>query len=286
MSFRRKETNHRKRYKPHGVDGVKLTLFQEFCIYMMYLKLGLRTDVLADRWLGNANARTMERIEGVLKTWCAAVYKILKAQTLWLKPEFRDRVKSVAFSNSPNVLCIADCTKVLTESSQQDELIRQQLYSLYYGHTCAKYCVVCSPIGGTLACSYGMGGPADDYVCLDAAGLFEEDKWQVPKGEPKPVMQYDAGATSKTRSRLLHAGCHLETSGSRRATSDTLLSLSGRFGRRKVSGQRMRVENFICIVKNRFQVLKEVISMNRLGMVDKIVYTCFVLHNFANPIIN
>ena len=73
------------------------------------------------------------------------------------------RADSKAFREALRVLAISDCTNVNCQNSWVSELIMQQLYSAYYKHTCGKYNVTCSPIGGTTCVSTGMGGPASDH---------------------------------------------------------------------------------------------------------------------------
>ena len=53
----------------------------------------------------------------------------------------------------------------------------------------------------------------------------------------------------------------------------------------KVSSVRIRVENFIGIVKQRFHILRKPLPLVDLGMMDKIFYSCFMLHNFGPPIV-
>jgi hypothetical protein len=47
----------------------------------------------------------------------------------------------------------------------------------------------------------------------------------------------------------------------------------------------VRVENFIGIVKQRFKILGHTFSVNDLPIMDKVVYLCFMLHNFGSVII-
>ena len=96
--------------------------------------------------------------------------------------------------DAETILAISDCTNVNTESSDVSELIRQQLYSLYYKHTCAKYNITISRIGGVTCCSPGQGGPASDHTCMEKAGLFEEKKWEVGEGKTWASLLYDAGS--------------------------------------------------------------------------------------------
>ena len=168
-------------YKPHRHKNVRLNLFQEFIVYLIYIRRAFDTDILAKKFLGSTSKASVKCVRSVLCTWIAAIDKILGAEEWWVKPEHRNRTVSKAFRDCPQVLCIGDCTCVFCGSGRTSELINQQLHSAYYGHTCAKYCVVCSPIGGTVCISPGVGGPAGDHRVMEAAGLFEGDKWQVPK---------------------------------------------------------------------------------------------------------
>ena len=286
----RKTTTRRShKYRTHGSNGVKLNLLQEFFVYMIYLRRGLQKSLLADKFFGDSSDAGVKRINSVLRTQAAALYEILRAEKWWLSPEHKGRAHSSAFSVEEwmeDILNISDCTGVDTEGSDVLEQIRQQLYSVYYGHECAKYCVGCSVIGGSTVVSPGLGGPASDHQCMQEAGLFDKEKWAVPEGSKRPQMLYDAGVSAKTKTAATLAGCDLVTSGIVRNSKKNDLSAVQRSKNFSVSSLRIRVENFIGIVKQRFQILGETHPIADLGMLDKIVYTCFMLHNFGPPIIN
>jgi hypothetical protein len=265
---------------------VKLNHKQEFLIYMMWLRNGWKTDILAERFFGRAHNESMRRIDSILRTYCCAIYDILKVENWWVSPQRMHDINSMAFEQFPHVLCISDCTNVNTGSSQSSELIRQQLYSIYYKNTCGKYNVTCSVVGGCVSCGPGMGGPASDHECMERAGLFNRSKWEVEDDETEPQMLYDAGVSAKTKTAAMLAGCDLLTSGIVRNSAKSTHSYIQRASNYTISGRRIRVENFIGIVKNRFRILQTKIPITMLGMLDKIVYTCFMLHNFGSIIIN
>jgi hypothetical protein len=275
-------------YTPHKHDDIQLNCFQEFLIYMIFLRRGLDKDILAQKFFGQKSPEAMRQINCLLRTWAAAMYEVLRAEDWWLKPEHKDRVKSKAFAHelAKLILCLSDCTNVNCESSKTSELIRQQLYSLYYKTCCGKYNVSCSIIGGTVSCAPGMGGPASDHACMEAAQLFEEEKWAVPEGKPKYQCIYDAGISTKTKTFARIRGCDLRTSGIVRKNKNNPLSCAQRDTNFEFSSLRIRVENFIGIVKQKFKVLKRTFAIDDLGIMDKVVYTCFMLHNFGHPIIN
>lgn len=104
-------------------------------------------------------------------------------------------------------------------------------------------------------------------------------------GEEWPRFLYDAGVSAKTQTAFLHACVDLVTSGIVRNSAEHELSAAQRTVNFTWSSRRIRVENFIGIVKCRFKVLKNVVVLDDLGMMDRMVYTCFMLHNFSNPII-
>ena len=120
---------------------------------MVFLRRGLDKDILAKLFLGATTKPALRVIKSVLRTWVAGLDGILKAEEWWLKPEHKDRAKSRAFSGEfgEEVLAVADCTNVNCEGSTLSELINQQLYSTYYKHTCGKYAVACSRVGGCIA---------------------------------------------------------------------------------------------------------------------------------------
>ena len=224
-------------------------------------------------------------MRSLLVTWTGALYEILSAEDWWLKANTLSNVTSKAFESQPRVLATADCTNVNCEGSSLSELIRQLLYSKYYGHCCGKFCVVTSRIGGTLAVSRGMGGPAGDHRCMEAAGLFEPAKWEVKEGESKAELLYDAGVSAKTKTVAQAAGFDVVTSGIVRKSAESSLSGRQRGENFKISSLRIRVENFIGIVKQHFRILCTTRPFTDLPIMSKMVYVCFMLHNFGTPII-
>lgn len=213
------------------------------------------------------------------------MYEILTTEKWWLHPKDKHRAKSKAFSSEEDVLVISDCTNVDCEGSGLSELVEQQFYSPYYKSCCGKYNVCCSQVGGCVLVSPGMGGPASDHACMVAAGLFESDKWKVDEGEPWPQLLYDAGVSAPTKTAAKLVGCDLVSSGYVRTNAKNTLSYQQRTSNYNISSLRMRVENFIGIIKNRFQLLRTTIQSEDIGMMDELVYLCFMLHNFGTPII-
>jgi hypothetical protein len=277
----------RKAYEPHGTGHVKLNLLQEFLMYMIYLRRGLDYDILAEKFFGSTSTAAKDRTASVIRTFAAALHEILRAEDWWLMPEEARRVQSHAFENEVgmNSLIISDCTNGMNceGGPKKNELIRQHLWSTYYHACCGKVCVAMSRIGGCVAVGDAQGGPAGDHQCLDAAGLFSSEKWAQPAGRPLPGHMYDAGASARSKSASLLAGCSLVTSGISRKSKSDSLSYQQRSNNFQVSSMRIRVENFIGIVKQRFKVLGKILPMHDLGMMNKLVYACFMLHNFGVP---
>jgi hypothetical protein len=180
---------------------------------------------------------------------------------------------------------VSDCTNFDCEGSDVNEMTNTQLYSIYYGSTCGKGCVSMSRVGGTVNCGEMMGGPAGDHKAMKAAGLFDPEKWKVGEGERKPQSLYDAGVTAKTKTAAMAAGFVCVTSGIVRKSAKSHLSAIQRSSNFRTASMRIRVENFIGIVKMRYQILKTPLAMSDLGLMNRIFYTCFMLHNFGRPII-
>ena len=159
----RKETVRASyRYKPHGSGGIKLTLLQEFFLYMMFLRRGMDKCELSSKFFSNTSDEAMKQVNSVLRTWASAVYEIVRVEDWWLAPGMNHLVQSQAFTKAgaEDILDIGDCTNVDVQGSTMSELIRQQLHSIYYSSTCGKYCVCASKIGGCTLVSPGQGGPA------------------------------------------------------------------------------------------------------------------------------
>ena len=274
-------------YKPHTHNGVSLSVFQEFLVYMIFLRRGLEKSLLADKFFGSSSKPSLKCINSIIRTYASAVYEILSVEKWWLSPGDIDRAKSKAFADefAQQILTIADCTNFNCEGSDMLELIRQQLYSIYYSHECGKYCVGVSKIGGCTVVSPGQGGPASDHQCMEAAGLFDKEKWAVEQGSPEAALLYDAGVSAKTKTLASSVGCSLVTSGMVRKSKASNLSGLQRSTNFNASSLRIRVENFIGILKQRFQILGKILQVSDLGIMDKIVFACCMLHNFGPPII-
>jgi hypothetical protein len=117
--------------------------------------------------------------------------------------------------------------------------------------------------------------------------LFEPAKWEVEPGAPRSKLLYDAGVSRRTKTVALEANCDLTTSGIVRTPGGGEASLSGvqRMTNEDISSLRIRVENFIGIVKKRFKVLGRVHASKDIPIMEKVIYVCFMLHNFSCPII-
>lgn len=118
---------------------------------------------------------------------------------------------------------------------------------------------------------------------MAAGGLFDKERWAVEEGEPVPRLLYDAGVGTKTRVAAAKAGFELVTSGIVRNSKLSTLSHLQRQENFNTSSKRIRVENMIGIAKRRFKILSSssILAIEDLGMMDKIVYLCFMLHNFG-----
>jgi hypothetical protein len=118
--------------------------------------------------------------------------------------------------------------------------------------------------------------------------LFDEDKWAVGAGYPddaRPVMLYDAGIHLETKHLARQAGFEMRTSGVRRNNAKNSQSAQQRIENTQNSKMRIRVENYIGHVKQRYHVLKVTHTLYDLVVLDDWVFLCFILHNFSYPII-
>jgi hypothetical protein len=286
----RKEKKRKLKYKPHSYGSFELNAFQEFLVLMIYLRRGLDKDVLAEKFLGSPKEIPTNVITGIIRTWVCALDAILKVEDWWLSSADAERVRTFshrAFTDDDAELikAIADCTNVNCQGSQTNELLRQQLFSTYYKHTCGKFLLACSTIGGCMLCSPAQGGPADDHQVMMGGGLFAEEKWAVTGDDQWSKLLYDAGVSRRTKTVAQASKCDMLTSGIVRNSAKSTLSGLQRKRNFQISSLRIRVENFIGIVKQRFKLLTKVHTNRDLPIMDKLVYVCFMLHNFGPPII-
>ena len=80
---------------------------------------------------------------------------------------------------------------------------------------------------------------------------------------------------------MLKCGCMLETSGVIRDSSKVAPSAVQRMTNFEISRFRIRVENFIGAVKQRFKILGKTLPIEDLALSDRIVQTCFLMYNFG-----
>ena len=270
-------------YKPHG----DLNVWQEFIMCMIWIRRGLDKDIIAEKFLGATGKNENKMVNSVLRTWVAALYEFLRVEEWWMYPDEAKELHSMAFSGpeATDFTKVGDCSNVNCEAGDVDELLRPQLWSTYYNNPCGKYLFVMSKIGGTELVSPGMGGPASDHEVMEASGLYDKTLWAVPGSTWTPQMLYDAGVTHRTKTAARAVGFKMNTSGIVRKSKKNALSAAQRSKNFRVSSVRIRVENFIGIVKQRFKILKVPLRQTDLGMMDKIVYICFMLHNFGPAIV-
>ena len=157
------------------------------------------------------------------------------------------------------------------------------LQAPYYHAHCGKGFMACSCVGGTVVCSALQGGPADDHQCMvQGAKFWAKEKWAVEEGQLWPKHLYDNGVHQRTKAAALEARCDLLTSGFRRQSADNALSGMQRLTNRQHSTYRIRVENFICRVKQHFMILSTTFVSADIPIMDAVVYVCYMLHNFRS----
>ena len=89
------------------------------------------------------------------------------------------------------------------------------------------------------------------------------------------------GVSAMTKASARAAGCDLVTTGDKRNRKEHTHSYQRRVKSYPNSALRIRVENMIGIVKHKFKILQNVLPIHFLGLMDKIVYVCFMLFNFG-----
>jgi hypothetical protein len=147
---------------------------------------------------------------------------------------------------------------------------------------------IMSPCGGTLYCCPAQGGPTSDSKFFERAGLYDKEKWVVGDGYPsgtRPIMLYDCGIGVDSICLADEAGFELRTSGVIRKSRKSSQSAVQRIANTQTASMRIRVENFIGLVKKRFLVLGVVHKLEDLPMVERWGWLAFTLHNFSYPII-
>jgi hypothetical protein len=154
-------------HAPHTTNN-KLTNFQEFCLFLVRLRLNLLTQDLGYRF--NIAQETASRI---FNKWLDIMYLRLRKVVFW--PEREDLIKTTpeSFKSSfeGHVAVIIDCFEIsINRPSSLDA--RAETWSNYKQRNTVKYLIGITPQGFISYISEGYGGRCSDKYVTETSGIL------------------------------------------------------------------------------------------------------------------
>ncbi|KAK3922032.1 Protein ALP1-like [Frankliniella fusca] len=257
-----------------------LSLFQEFVLVMMRLRLNLLEDDLADRF--DISQGTVSKI---LDKWIPVMAKCLEGLIVWPSRETLLRSTPECFRKSfgSHVVVIIDCFEVFIQRPS-DLLARAQTWSDYKHHNTLKYLIGVTPQGTISFISRGWGGRSSDKYITESKDCKFLDMLL-----PGDVILADRGFTITDSVLQLQAQIIMPSfmnGRSQLSTHDVVTS-------NEISNVRIHVERVIGLLKRKFlffsrplyTALMQTSKMEAETRIDNIVKICCALVNLCPPIV-
>lgn len=247
----------------------KLSVWQEFTMVLLRLRLGLFTKELADRFRVSVST-----VSSVCRTWIMFMRKELepiciqwpsKEQTLYYMPP-------VFKSFSPDLVSIIDCTELQMESpSSLDK--RSLCYSSYKSRTTMKSLIGITPNGVVSFCSDLYCGSISDPQIVKQSGYLQH----LNRGD---LVMADKGFT--IQDELASVGAKLALPHFMKGKKQFTKEESEH--NKKIASLRIHVERYMERLKNWHFFDRPIpISMSDIASDTWIVVACF--SNFLPPIV-
>ena len=251
------ETTIESKAKPYlGCSPKKLSIFSEFLMTLMHLRLNLSPAVLANYYLKNSTDTAKQLVLNILRTWISFLYTVLtEDDDLWLNPEYAMRLSSSTFENQfgINTVAVGDCSNMNCSATPGNSFSNNVTYSMYYQSNCGKYLLAISRVGGILFISDLMCGRTSDLDLHEYCNFFDPKFWKLNDAEmPMPVYMYDKGLGRTAKKEGLRVGFELKTSGIVSNDASKSKSFIRRQEAYEISKMRIRVECVIGFLKKNF----------------------------------
>ena len=264
----------------------KLSIFSEFLMTLMHLRLNLSPAVLANYYLKNSTDTAKQLVLNILRTWISFLYTVLtEDDDLWLNPEYAMRLSSSTFENQfgINTVAVGDCSNMNCSATPGNSFSNNVTYSMYYQSNCGKYLLAISRVGGILFISDLMCGRTSDLDLHEYCNFFDPKFWKLNDAEmPMPVYMYDKGLGRTAKKEGLRVGFELKTSGIVSNDASKSKSFIRRQEAYEISKMRIRVECVIGFLKKKFPVLDKKWSYANIGMMNKTLHVCVRLLNITS----
>jgi hypothetical protein len=260
-----------------GIGITSLSLFQQFLVTLIKLRLNLGDQDLAYRF--KVNQSTIARY---IQRWVEILYIRLGPLIQW--PDRGELIKTMPMEfrkNYGKCVVIIDCFEVFMERPTNLKA-RAQTWSNYKHHNTCKFLIGISPQGSVTFISKGWGGRVSDVYLTEHSGILDNLL-------PGDLILADRGFTIHESAGLYCAEVKLPpfTRGKKqlcKAEVDTS---------RQLSRVRIHVERVIGLVRQKYSILRSIIPVNFImnqeggsSAIDKVVTVCCALCNCCESVVS
>ena len=264
--------HHRVNFDPKTKSGVKrkLSLWQEFPLVLLRLRLGLFEKDLANRYRVSVST-----VSDICRSWIRFMKSELQPRCIiWpSKEQIKHYMPPVFKEFYPELVSIIDCTEIKMESPSS--LDNQSLcYSMYKSHTTMKGLIGITPNGVVSFASELYCGSISDPEIVEKSGFYNH----LHKGD---LVMADKGFLIKDQ--LARVGARL--------AMPHFSSHKGQFSpqecelNKKVASLRIHVERYMERLKN-WHFFDRVIPISCANIASDTWIVVACLSNFLPPIIS
>ena len=264
--------HHRVNFDPKTKSGVKrkLSLWQEFTLVLLRLRLGLFEKDLANRYRVSVST-----VSDICRSWIRFMKSELQPRCIiWpSKEQIKHCMPPVFKEFYPELVSIIDCTEIKMESPSS--LDNQSLcYSMYKSHTTMKGLIGITPNGVVSFASELYCGSISDPEIVEKSGFYNH----LHKGD---LVMADKGFLIKDQ--LARVGARL--------AMPHFLSHKGQLSpqecelNKKVASLRIHVERYMEHLKN-WHFFDRVIRISCANIASGTWIVVACLSNFLPPIIS
>lgn len=239
----------------------QLTLFAEFIMVLVRLKLGLLQTHLADIF-----SISQSSVSKIFTTWINLLYHVFKEiLIIWPSKAQIQKHMPKSFSKYPRTCVIIDCTEFFIEKSTQPSA-QKITWSDYKSHNTFKLLVGISPSGDITYVSKLWSGGTSDRNITQKSGLMD-------KLEPQDDVMADRGFNIRDMVTKKRATLNIPPFAKGKSFSTKACTKT-----RRIAALRIHVERAIQRLKC-FQILRGVMPITLAAVADQTVFVCAALCN-------
>lgn len=204
-----------------------------------------------------------QNLSMIFKEVVCKMYAVLKKIDIW----------NASYKNSKSYRTILDCTEMFVVSAN-DPSILQMIYSTYKNHPTFKLLVGCDEMGGVNFISDAFVGSISDREIIVKSGFLDivkqGDSVLADKG-------FDVSDLLESNGVLVNIPPFLK--GKEQMSNFDVMKT------RIIANRRILIENINCRAKKN-KILVTLMQKTLWPNANKIIYICFALVNFSQPIVN